>query len=68
MVVAEMHAEMAQLRAELESTRAVAARLAELQRNSRAPDPRATLVPVRTSTRVAFWKQSTSQGDKDTSE
>jgi MerR family transcriptional regulator/heat shock protein HspR len=44
-LIAELHAEMAQLRAELESTRAVAARLAELRRTG--GDPRATLVPVR---------------------
>lgn len=42
--LAEMHAEISQLRAELESTRAVAARLAELLRSrSRG----GTLVPVR---------------------
>lgn len=44
MLVAEMHAEISQLRAELESTRAVAARLANLVRG-RAE--RAALVPVR---------------------
>jgi MerR family transcriptional regulator/heat shock protein HspR len=44
-LVAELHAELTQLRVELESTRAVAARLAELRRT--APDPRAALVPVR---------------------
>ena len=44
MLVAEMHAEISQLRAELESTRAVAARLANLVR-SRADG--AALVPVR---------------------
>src|ERR1700760_270713 len=37
--LAEMHAEMAQLRVELESPRAVAARLAELRRSARTPDP-----------------------------
>ena len=51
-LIAELHAEVAQLRAELESTRAVAARLAELRRGpgqggGPAPDPRAALVPVR---------------------
>ncbi len=44
MQVAEMHAEISQLRSELESTRAVAARLANLVR-SRADG--AALVPVR---------------------
>jgi MerR family transcriptional regulator/heat shock protein HspR len=43
-LLAEMTAEMAQLRAELESTRAVAARLAGLVRNRAAG---AQLVPVR---------------------
>jgi len=43
-LLAEMTAEMAQLRAELESTRAVAARLASLVRNRAAG---AQLVPVR---------------------
>jgi MerR family transcriptional regulator/heat shock protein HspR len=49
-LIAELHAEVAQLRAELESTRAVAARLAELHRSSAPssqPSARATLVPVR---------------------
>jgi MerR family transcriptional regulator, heat shock protein HspR len=68
MTIAEMHAEMAQLRSELESTRAVAARLAELRRSARTPDPRAALVPVRTSTRVTFWQTAPGQGDQDTSE
>jgi len=44
MLVAEMQAEVSQLRAELESTRAVAARLANLVRSR--PDA-AALVPVR---------------------
>jgi MerR family transcriptional regulator, heat shock protein HspR len=44
MMVAEMDAEISQLRAELESTRAVAARLANLARSR--PDA-AALVPVR---------------------
>ena len=47
MLVAEMHAEISQLRAELESTRAVAARLANLARSR--PDG-AALVPVRHGT------------------
>jgi MerR family transcriptional regulator, heat shock protein HspR len=44
LLVAEMHAEISQLRSELESTRAVAARLANLARSR--PDA-AALVPVR---------------------
>ncbi|HEY7146045.1 MAG TPA: helix-turn-helix transcriptional regulator [Streptosporangiaceae bacterium] len=46
MLLAEMHAEITQLRAELESTRAVAARLAALLRNRKRG---AALVPVRRS-------------------
>jgi MerR family transcriptional regulator/heat shock protein HspR len=53
LMAADAHAQVAQLRVELESTRAVAARLAELLR-SRTPDSSATLVPVRPSTRVTF--------------
>jgi MerR family transcriptional regulator/heat shock protein HspR len=45
-LLAEMHAEITQLRAELESTRAVAARLAGLLRSR---NQSATLVPVRRS-------------------
>jgi MerR family transcriptional regulator, heat shock protein HspR len=61
-LIAELHAELAQLRVELESTRAVAARLAELRRggsdarsgsSGRSGQP--GLVPVRT-TRVAAWE------------
>ena len=46
MLLAEMHAEITQLRAELESTRAVAARLAGLLRSR---NEGAALVPVRPS-------------------
>jgi MerR family transcriptional regulator/heat shock protein HspR len=49
MLVAEMHAEISQLRAELESTRSVAARLANLARSR--PDA-AALVPVRHGSRA----------------
>jgi MerR family transcriptional regulator/heat shock protein HspR len=49
--VIEMHAEIARLRAELESTRAVAARLAELRRRRPAG---ADLVPVRPA-QVKLW-------------
>jgi MerR family transcriptional regulator, heat shock protein HspR len=45
-LLTELHAEIAQLRAELESTRAVAARLAALLRSR---NQSATLVPVRRS-------------------
>ena len=62
-LIAELHAELAQLRVELESTRAVAARLAELRR-SQTVDPAAALVPVRSSTRVTFWQTAAKPGDK----
>ena len=55
-LVAELHAEVAQLRLELESTRAVAARLAELRRSGSDSDP--GLVPVRRA-RVAVWEPVT---------
>ena len=63
LAAAELHAEVEQLRNELESTRAVAARLAELRRTS-APDPAATLVPVRATTRVTFWQPAAAQDDQ----
>jgi MerR family transcriptional regulator, heat shock protein HspR len=59
LMAAELHAEVSRLRDELESTRAVAARLAELRR-SQTVDPAATLVPVRT-TRVTFWQGAAPQ-------
>ncbi len=60
-LVAELHAELAQLRVELESTRAVAARLAELRRTgSDTRSGRDGLVPVR-SARVAVWEPITGQ-------
>ena len=55
-LIAELHAEIAQLRVELESTRAVAARLAELRRTG--SDNRSGLVPVR-GARVAIWEPMT---------
>src|SRR5215472_10087048 len=61
-MLAEMTAEMAQLRAELESTRAVAARLAGLVRNRAAG---AQLVPVRNvsaGTRPGATRPGTSAG------
>ena len=61
-LVAELHAEIAQLRVELESTRAVAARLAELRRSGNdtrsGREGREGLVPVR-SARVAVWEPMT---------
>ena len=57
-LVAELHAELAQARVELESTRAVAARLAELRRAGNDTPP--GLVPVR-SARVAIWEPMTGQ-------
>ena len=58
-LVAELHAEVAQLRVELESTRAVAARLAELRRSGNdTRSGREGLVPVR-SARVAVWEPIT---------
>src|SRR5580692_4009231 len=60
LMAAGLHAEISQLRNELESTRAVAARLAELRR-SRTVDPAATLVPVRPSTMVTFWQAAAVQ-------
>jgi MerR family transcriptional regulator, heat shock protein HspR len=55
-LIAELHAEVAQLRVELESTRAVAARLAGLRRTG--SDNRSGLVPVRES-RVPVWEPIT---------
>jgi MerR family transcriptional regulator/heat shock protein HspR len=55
LMAAELHAELSVVRNELESTRAVAARLAELRR-SQTVDPAAALVPVRPSTKVTFWQ------------
>lgn len=61
-LVAELHAEVAQLRVELESTRAVAARLAELRRSGSdtrsGREGREGLVPVH-SARVAIWEPMT---------
>jgi MerR family transcriptional regulator/heat shock protein HspR len=54
-LAAELHSEVSQLRVELESTRSVAARLAELLRKGRTGPG---LVPVR-SARVAIWEPVT---------
>jgi MerR family transcriptional regulator, heat shock protein HspR len=61
LLAAELQAQVSLLRNELESTRAVAARLAELRR-SQTVDPAAALVPVRPSTKVTFW-QATDTSD-----
>jgi MerR family transcriptional regulator, heat shock protein HspR len=63
LMAAELQAEVAQLRAELESTRAVAARLAALRREN--ADPAAALVPVHPATRVTFWRQVTAAADDE---
>jgi MerR family transcriptional regulator/heat shock protein HspR len=58
-LIAELHAEVSQLRVELESTRAVAARLADLRRTGAdSQSGRSGLVPVR-SARVAIWEPMT---------
>lgn len=57
----DLHAEIGLLRAELESTRAVAARLAELRRSRRAES--ADLVPVRPA-QAALWAPPSPQ-DQD---
>lgn len=56
-LIAELHAELAQLRVELESTRAVAARLAGMRRSGTEPNIGSNpgLVPVR-GARVAVWE------------
>jgi len=66
LLAAQLHSEVAQLRAELESTRAVAARLAHLRR---APaNPAAALVPVRTTTASATLWHAGPQAAKATRE
>src|SRR6202012_3280607 len=63
LMAAELHAEMSALRNELESTRAVAARLAQLRRAQTA-DPAATLVPVRSATKMTFWQAAPEPGEQ----
>ena len=63
LMAAELHAELSVLRNELESTRAVAARLAELRR-SQTVNPAASLVPVRPSTRMTFWQPGPKHGEQ----
>jgi MerR family transcriptional regulator, heat shock protein HspR len=52
-MIAELKSEMTQLRIELESTRSVAARLADLLRRGRGG---AGIVPARSTARVAVWE------------
>ncbi len=52
-LIAELQNELAQLRVELESTRSVAARLADLLRRGRGGPG---VVPVRSTARVAVWE------------
>jgi MerR family transcriptional regulator, heat shock protein HspR len=52
-LIAELQTELAQLRVELESTRSVAARLADLLRRGRGGPG---VVPVRNTARVAVWE------------
>jgi len=64
LLAAQLHSEVGQLRVELESTRAVAARLAHLRR---APaDPAAALVPVRTTIASATLWHAEPQAAKAT--
>jgi len=52
-IIAELKSELTQLRVELESTRSVAARLADLLRRGRGGPG---IVPARSSARVAVWE------------
>ena len=63
LMAAELQAQVSVLRNELESTRAVAARLAELRR-SQVVDPAAALVPVRSSARMTFWQATPEAGEQ----
>ena len=58
-MLAELQSELAQLRVELESTRSVAARLADLLRRGRGG---AGVVPVRSTARVAVWEAADDTG------
>jgi MerR family transcriptional regulator/heat shock protein HspR len=58
-MIAELRSELAQLRVELESTRSVAARLADLLRRGRGG---AGVVPVRSTARVAVWEAADDTG------
>jgi MerR family transcriptional regulator, heat shock protein HspR len=54
-LIAELKSELTQLRVELESTRSVAARLADLLRRGRGGPG---IVPARSTARVAIWEPS----------
>ncbi len=58
-LIAELQSELAQLRVELESTRSVAARLADLLRRGRGGPG---VVPVRSTARVAVWEAADDTG------
>lgn len=58
-MIAELQSELAQLRVELESTRSVAARLADLLRRGRGG---AGVIPVRSAARVAVWERADDTG------
>jgi MerR family transcriptional regulator/heat shock protein HspR len=58
-LIAELRSELAQLRVELESTRSVAARLADLLRRGRGGPG---VVPVRSTARVAVWEAADDTG------
>jgi len=58
-LIAELQRELAQLRVELESTRSVAARLADLLRRGRGGPG---VVPVRSTARVAVWEAADDTG------
>jgi MerR family transcriptional regulator/heat shock protein HspR len=58
-VIAELQSELAQLRVELESTRSVAARLADLLRRGRGGSG---IVPARSTARVAVWEAADDTG------
>jgi MerR family transcriptional regulator, heat shock protein HspR len=58
-LIAELQSELAQLRVELESTRSVAARLADLLRRGRGGSG---VVPVRSTARVAVWEATDDTG------
>ncbi|HEX3962830.1 MAG TPA: helix-turn-helix transcriptional regulator [Trebonia sp.] len=59
-IIAELRSELAQLRVELESTRSVAARLADLLRRGRGGP--GVVVPVRSTARVAVWEPADDTG------
>lgn len=69
-LIAELRSELTQLRIELESTRSVAARLADLLRRGRGGPG---IVPARSTARVAIWEPSSdndpaAQGTSDSTE